>query len=220
MEVRDMSDSHDEDRTPQILYGEAADLKDGPPDDEIVLKLGVASACWKSNDEVVFDQARGQVFLTEDKLLFQCFDTQERSAAIDAECIMLHAQSEDCAIYLQLQDYNSRDENEVMDMTLTLKSPQECQELFNSLTHLVSQHPVYEADEGGMMGVDDEYGDHMIVAPDEQQQAAGEPSEEERNAMLERLDAMLVVPSHLEVKDGDNDDNGGQFDDAESDDLL
>ena len=37
------------------------------------------------------------------------------------------------------------------------------------------------------------------------------PSEEERNAMLERLDAMLVVPSHLEAKDGENDDNGGSL---------
>uniref|UniRef100_A0A7S1ZI48 Uncharacterized protein n=1 Tax=Trieres chinensis TaxID=1514140 RepID=A0A7S1ZI48_TRICV len=50
----------------------------------------------------------------------------------------------------------------------------------------------------------------------------GGATEEERAAMLERLDAMLVVPREYEIASGEEDNvgQGGQFDDADEDDGL
>lgn len=211
-----MAIDRDDDRVPQILYGELANLKNDPS--EYVLKVTVPCACWKTDEEVEFDQAPGHVFITDSQVLFQCSQTQEHSVAIDAECIVLHAQSDDQILYLQLQEIPAND-SEVMELTLTVTTSDDCERLFQALSHLISQHPVYgdDEDDDGMMG---DYGEDMIVASDEhdrpQQQQL--PTDEERNAMLDRLDAMLVIPPHLHDNSNYNEEEG-QFDDAD-DDIL
>ena len=49
-----------------------------------------------------------------------------------------------------------------------------------------------------------------------------EVTEDERNAMLERLDNLLIVPPELEIHEGDvsDDERKGQFDDADEDDAI
>jgi hypothetical protein len=213
--VDSMAIDDGDERVPQILYGESASLTNEPS--AYVLKVTVPCACWKTDDEVEFDHAPGHVFITDSQVLFQCSQTQDHSVAIDAECIVLHAQSDDQVLYLQLQEDPSND-SEVMELTLTVTTSDECERLFQALSHLISQHPVYgDEDDDGMMG---DYGEDMVVAPDEhgssQQQLL--PTEEERNAMLDRLDAMLVIPPHLQ--DNNNTyEEAGQFDDAD-DDIL
>ena len=205
-----------DDRVPQILYGESANLKNEPS--EYALKVTVASAGWKTDDEVEFDQAPGNVFITDSQVLFQCSQTQDHSVAIDAECIVLHAQSEDQVLYLQLQE-NPANEREVMELTLTLTTSDDCERLFQALSHLISQHPVYgDEDDDGMMMMGD-YGEDMIVASEERQSQQS-PTEDERNAMLDRLDAMLVIPPHLQDNNNNKEEEEeGQFDDAD-DDIL
>ena len=68
---------------------------------------------------------------------------------------------------------------------------------------------------GGANGIhnDDSCEDDMIVANGNPYHR--EPTADERNAMLDRLDALLVVPSHLQNADQTID---GQFDDAEGED--
>ena len=203
----------DDERTPQILYGEAANLEEEPSSD--ILKLAISCACWKTDDDVEFDQASGDVYITEKQVLFRCSQKQDHSVAIDAECILLHAQSEDQVLYLQLQEDPSN-ETEVMELTLTLASSEDCQRLFEALSQLISRNPVDDDDDDdGMMMAGEEYGEDMIVAAEQnsEQQAPGEATEEERDAMLNRLDALLVIPPHLQA------DNGGQFDDAD-DEIL
>ncbi|KAI2498931.1 hypothetical protein MHU86_15559 [Fragilaria crotonensis] len=220
----------DDDRVPEILYGEAANLQNEPL--EYILKLPISCATWKTDDQVEFDGASGDVYVNEDQFLFRCSSQSDHSVAIDAECILLHAQSEDQVLYLQLHEQPSNsDDGEVMEFTLTLMSSEDCERLFRALSHLVESHPVYGDDEddlgtggfsnGAMMMMGGEYGDDMIVAGSCEeivaQQTPGEPSEEERNAMLDRLDAMLVVSPEFS-REGDATDDG-QFDDAD-DEIL
>lgn len=220
----------DDERVPEILYGEAANLQHEPL--EYTLKLPISSATWKTDDQVEFDGAAGDVFITDDQLLFRCFSQNQHSVAIDAECILLHAQSEDQVLYLQLHEQPSNsDDGEVMEFTLTLLSSDDCERLFRELSHLIEAHPVYGDEDdldngnfnngGGMMMMGGEYGDDMVVAVSSEevvtQQSPGEASEEERNAMLNRLDAMLVVSP--ELSRGEDVTDEGQFDDAD-DEIL
>mmetsp|Transcript_21967 Transcript_21967/g.36351 ORF Transcript_21967/g.36351 Transcript_21967/m.36351 type:complete len:270 (-) Transcript_21967:57-866(-) len=242
-------------RTPQILYGQAAHDQNASvivaaaeqstndvDDCNITLKLTITSACWKTDAAVEFDNASGMAVITEDALLFQCSQNSDYSVAMDAECILLHAQAEDdCVLYLQLaEEANNNNiapgDEEVMELTLTLESANDCQQIFDALSQLVSLHPVHDNDDNddadnsaaGMMmmmmgnGHEENYGDDMVVAERQlREQTAGETTEdEERNAMLDRLDTMLVVPPHLEQPNeqgADDDDGEGQFDDAEDD---
>ena len=99
-------------------------------------------------------------------------------------------------------------------------------------------------DEGGMMmmgGGDDADNDEIVCrlgeginlnggfgpttdAAGEGDNGDGGATEEERAAMLERLDGMLMVPAEYEIASGEENENekGGQFDDAEEsgDELL
>jgi hypothetical protein len=221
--------SMEDDRVPEILYGEAANLQHEPL--EYILKVPISCAAWKTDDQVEFDGASGDVYVNDDQLLFRCFSQSGHSVAIDAECILLHAQSDDHVLYLQFHEQPSNsDDGEVMEFTLTLMSSEDCESLFRALSHLVESHPVYcDEDDpdtsnfgnGGMMMMGGEYGDDMIVAGSSEEivalQTSGEPSEEERNAMLDRLDAMLVVSPEFS-REGDATEDG-QFDDAD-DEIL
>jgi len=166
----------------------------------------------------------GTVFVTNTQILFVTSEADNMLAdtAVGGACILLHALSDDPepSLYLQLQ---SGDDDAMMEMTI-FASQENCQELFEALCKLINLHPI-EGDDandtGGMMGmlgggmIGGGFGDNVFAD-------YGEPSgewitadtsttatKEERGAMLERLDNLLVVAPGLEVQEGN-----GQFDDA------
>ena len=129
--------------------------------------------------------------------------------AIGATCITLHAMTEEpeLALYLQLTGDSDDDTSEV---TITPLDPETSETIFSGLCKLVANHPL--EDDGDEQGGEFEgFGDDLIWAP-----AAGfqdgedgdGATQEERDAMLERLDNMLVVAPEYQIQEG-------QFDDAE-----
>jgi hypothetical protein len=152
---------------------------------------------------------------------------------IDAEAIQLHAQSADpVSIYLQIQEGND-DEASPKEISIFPTTKEEadkiktCETLFSAITRLIELHPVQEdtsADGNGMM-----MGMMSSIMSMMQQQsttttttqaqekhlvndgmASREVTPEDRAAMLERLDSLLVVKPGLEIEMAD-----GQFEDAE-----
>jgi hypothetical protein len=104
------------------------------------------------------------------------------------------------SVYIQIQDIQA-EEMRPMELTLVPSDKSDCQTLFETLSTLVSLHPVALDDDDD----DDEGG--MMVAPPVDEGA----TEEERQAMLQRLDNLLEVPPQYEVQEPQE----GQFDDAE-----
>jgi hypothetical protein len=115
-----------------------------------------------------------------------------------------------------------------------------CQKLFNALTKLASLNPVDDSDcggglfnmlslmagmeEGNFGGNEESDDDEMVIRfggsgsnnlVEDDGESAGAP-ENERQAMLDRLDNVLVVPPEYEIPSEDE----GQFDDAEDDEDL
>ena len=161
----------------------------------------------------------GSVLITTDRFLFwaQHGTKSAHDLVVPAECIELHAVAPG-SIYLQiLQPSESSASLEVTVVPKTTTDQNHidnvCHEIFEAFSQLVALHPIEpDEEDAGMFGVDDEM---IVAAPTEQQ----EPTPQEREAMLDRLDNLLVVPPELELPDDDN-MNEGQFDDAEEHDLL
>lgn len=143
---------------------------------------------------------------------------------------------------------SNNDGEQLLELTLELQSTSDCQTLFEGLSRLLSMHPIDDDGEdddahpnGDYYGKEDMILRTMGLGEDDtmpsiesqqrhqQQNPSGdndshmmmnnEPTEEERQAMLDRLDSLLVVPPHLEVPQHPGDVEG-QFDDAEDDPLL
>lgn len=220
-----------EDQFPHvILRGEAADLAALKKVDsqEAFLKqrgdpvfVGSPIACrlaWQlsSSDDEESDEndssseiITGDVFISSSQILFACEDSSS-DLAIGATCIIMHAMTEEpeLSIYVQLQE----DGSETLEATFTPVNSDLCQTFFNALCKLVSLHPCdVDEDEGDEMFGQEE----MIWAPasrglgtaafaDEE----GGATEEERQAMLEHLDSILVVKPEFEIQEG-------QFEDAD-----
>jgi hypothetical protein len=165
---------------------------------------------WKQED---FSQVSGEgLFLvTTERILFVAQNDETKDVAVDAACIQLHAVSDD-SVYIQIQDPQS-DESEPMEFTVTPTAQDSscCQELFDALSKLVSLHPIpLEEEDDDYCGLDDE----AIFAPP----VENSTSQDERATMLERLDAILVVPPEYEREGDDMVEEVGQFDDADEDD--
>lgn len=168
----------------------------------------------------------GTVFVTNTQILFVTseLDDMEADIAVGGACILLHALSDDPepSLYLQLQSEN---DDGMTEMTI-FASQENCQELFEALCKLIALHPIEGDDEndsggmmmgmlsGGMMGGgfgDDVFADYGEPAGEwVTADTSTEATKQEREAMLERLDNMLVVAPGLEVSE----DNDGQFEDA------
>lgn len=186
-------------------------------------------------------ETRGRLVVTSARILFWSTDEKDESAtggdednlAVGAVSIDLHALTEADApsVYLQLSDeHDSMFEWTVQptqDDDVGGKDDDTCQALFDALSELVSLHPVdpNESDEAngsafgmGMFGGGTPGEDFIIADPEVEEPP--ESTDVERQAMLDRLDDLLVVPPEFEqpiimaVE--------GQFDDAEDedDDLL
>lgn len=185
---------------------------------------------------------RGELFVTNTQILFVAAEAEQSSfdMAIGGACVVLHAMTEDPehSVYLQLSSDDA--DGGVIEVTLIPSSGEDdCQTLFDALCRLISLHPIEGDDDddngmfnfgaGGMIGAgfgDDTFGDYgeadasdgLVWAPPPQASAAmaavidGTATSDDREAMLAHLDNLLVVPPGLE---GNNDEDNGQFDDAE-----
>ena len=186
----------------------------------------------------------GALALSTNRLFFcsekQVLDAEEdHDRIIHATAIELHALAEheddtvdlpngqrpgNRYIYLQFieNEESNNGDNATMELSISPEDPataeDSCQRIFDALSRMVALHPLENEEE------DDDtmyYGDDMIVAVDEdasESRTLSPPvsTEEERNAMLERLDAMLEVPPECDM-----DNHEGKFDDASDDaDLL
>lgn len=175
-----------------------------------------------------FQDRDGYVMITSDRVLFWSQEAQHQAddLAIHATAIDLHALArEPTSCYIQLQ---SDSESGPLELTIVPTGSSnsftetQAQALYEALSELISLHPIDPNDED-----DDEYDfvedngdDEMIFwAPSEE-----EATPDKREAMLERLDNLLVVPPELEKSDDEQQvprqSGEGQFDDAEDDPLL
>jgi len=246
---------------PQIVYGKIAHtlinneiLLNNNNNENSVEKINIVSSTWKTDDAMEFENASGTVYITSDKLFFLCSSEQDHSVVIDAKCIQLHAQQQkqdnnnnNNSLYLQLKDFSSSSQEEILEFTLWLSSTNDdCQRLFEALSLLVSMNPDDEDDDeeemfpnmGGDNFFSNNSNDDMVVFNPSSEEVEEynrrtsswsleakeqEHSEEEVDqVMLDHLDSMLIVPPHLEINDNDDHDdnnNDGQFDDADNDDM-
>jgi hypothetical protein len=171
------------------------------------------------------EESEGEFFITISQALFGSSSSSEDGStdwAIGATCIKMHAMADDPEPSIHLQVSEGSDGEDYQDVTLIPLDPSDCDRVFDGLCKLVNRHPVELDDDedgtgfcgGGEDGFDAE---DMIWAPsagvrsmglyDDENDEDG-PSETEREAMLHRLDNILVVLPELDVREG-------QFDDAE-----
>lgn len=152
--------------------------------------------------------------------------------SIDAGCINLHALTNEpkASVFLQVEHDNTNNNNmdregEPVDITLIPSDENQCPLLFEALSKLVSLHPIVPDDDGDDDDDDDDADDDgtsdlmtmmmMMTSMPRQTMGLGaeelgddDPSDVEREAMLRRLDHLLVVPPELEIDEG-------QFEDAD-----
>ena len=170
------------------------------------------------------EQITGEIFVTNTQVLFVAENTEDADSdmAIGGTCVVLHAMTEDPepSVYLQIQSQGD-DTTSPIELTLTPSNngEEDCQKLFDALCKLISLHPIEDEDDednmfsGGMIGGG--FGDDPYIDYGEMVWADPTPQESDREAMLERLDNLLVVPPGLEVQGDDAEDNDdGRFDDA------
>jgi hypothetical protein len=154
---------------------------------------------------------------------------------VPAVCLALHALQQDengshdastpTAVYIQM-DPDGDDDNGGLPWEWTLHTEQAPQ-LFAVLSRLVSLHPVDPHEDTNHLDEEDDEGgedpfapEDMVWASDVQQQQRedGEATDQDRQAMLERLDQVLVVPPEYEIVGGQPARAEGQFDDADEED--
>jgi len=117
--------------------------------------------------------------------------------------IEMHAESDGSApsVYMQVKVSEGESENEFTDMLLFPSNGVSCTQIFRTITELVKLHP----DDNDGEECDEMAPIHSDV----------EATEEERQAMLERLDDLLYVPKQYELQQSPSNTVLGQFDDAE-----
>jgi Regulator of volume decrease after cellular swelling len=193
------------------------------------------------------DSCQGRFVVTSERLMFWCDEGGENDAIVPAECIDLHAiatsstngddeaipnQDASTSLYLQIRSDSDCSEPDLIEWTIIPRviPPEDheatVQSMFEALSELVSLHPIDPNDD---MDDEDDDDDELIVAPQYHDDGGTAASLEEREAMLERLDRLLIVPKELERHDdaAEGDDGKsteataeGQFDDADDDDEV
>ena len=221
--------------------GVLGDQADGDGDEEEEEEDPIEDPIESSTSTTV----RGELFVTNTQILFVAESAEESGSdlAIGGACVVLHAMTEDPepSVYLQLSSYSNNEDGDdgagvVTEVTLVPSAGDnnsgDCQNLFDALCKLISLHPVEGDDDddddgmfgGGMIGGgfgDDAFGDYgeaidgLVWAPPRTTEDGPVASDQEREAMLERLDNLLVVAPGLEAKDDENNSGeDGQFEDA------
>ena len=159
---------------------------------------------------------------------------------IPATSISLHALtagdegsvSSPSGVYLQIENPQDDESNPI---EWTVQST-DASTLFTALSKLVSLHPIdpHQDTNNDMYGNNDDdenfEPEDMIWASDfrddddDDDDDEGAATREERQAMLDRLDQVLIVPPEYEIDDNDEgkqqDGMEGQFDDADEDDEM
>jgi hypothetical protein len=209
----------------ELLQAALEQLLDGDREERILCGPLAAQATFIGLDNEEEDdrkmeeeEVRGTVLVTSEVLLFWTADrdTGKRlDLRADAVCIDLHAltQDEPPSVYIQMT--NSSAEDNPLELTLQPVNQEACQSLFEAISKLISLHPIDPNENGDGRGMFLGDTDEMVWAPPTNGLSADddapEPTEEERDQMLARLDNMLIVPPEFERPDTDE----GQFDDAE-----
>jgi hypothetical protein len=178
--------------------------------------------------------AEGHLIVTHQACLF-IGTTADHDWYVPAVCLALHALQQDddtgddataapTAVYIQL-DPDGDDDNGGLPWEWTLRTAQ-APALFAALSRLVSLHPVDPHEDTNHLDNDDDDDkdpfapEDMIWASDVRQQQQGDDgaaTAQDRQAMLERLDQVLVIPPEYEIGNGQPDADG-QFDDADEED--
>lgn len=189
-----------------------------------------------------FTAVTGSCIVTSQQVWFVA-DSQKDAqydTAVDAAAIDLHAVQAEPSFQLYIQLHAATDEDVLLEWTLQPATEATTQSLFDALTDLVSLHPANDAADddymmnaatGGGGGAEGLMGEWMGAdGPMSAQQAMemmngagaanGAGGDDERQAMLERLGDMLVVPDDLVIADDAGEEVQGQFDDAEDDAIL
>ena len=156
---------------------------------------------------------------------------------VPATSITLHAltagddqdsSSSPSSVYIQIENPQD-DESSPTEWTVQCA---DASALFAALSALVSLHPIDPHQDTNELYGDDEDDnfepEDMIWASDIRgedddgdDEDDGAATEQERQAMLDRLDQVLVVPPAYEISDdGEKEGTEGQFDDAEDDDEM
>lgn len=191
------------------------------PDESLLCTPTKVKATWQTdsnNTFTVFSEQEGTFYITTERIMFLSSNDNKNKTndvAIDAGCIQLHAMGNKDEIYIQVQEQADQVEFTVTPITDTTESSSTCQAMFDALSKLVSLHPIpLDNDDHGMMMMSD---DAIIAPPPRQQENASTP--QERQAMLERLDNLLVVPPEYQVAQSEEQQEG-QFEDADEDDAI
>jgi hypothetical protein len=230
-------------RSPEAAYTALQQFL-GQPDERILHQTILVTSRQQTTDDdsASADQivCQGRFVVTNERVIFWSDNNADGDLVVPAECIDLHALScgdsnddtteqeeSRTSLYLQIRSDSDRLDSDLIEWTVL---PQEqatddhqaaTQALFDALSELISLHPI---DPNGDM--DDEGEDEMIVAPPSRYDDR-EATLEERQAMLERLDRLLVIPAELDdseavegqFDDAEADEDEGQFDDADDDDI-
>jgi hypothetical protein len=174
------------------------------PNDETLLlpeKISVKVTLQATQESTLvqeFKEIPGTLFITTERLVFVSSNNNNNSDfSIHAECLLLHAISQD-GLYIQVQDVN--EEKDGLELTITptttlQQQQQQQQVMFDALTKLVSLHPIMDNndDDDDDDDKDDDIGflnDNAVIAPPRTNATAAAAAREE---MLQRLDEMLVV---------------------------
>lgn len=220
---------------------------------KLPLHQGYVNLSWQTESEETLD-CHGYLVLTRQSCLF-CALTAASTVANDwyipATSITLHALAEEgAAVYMQME--NPEDESDPFEWTVTPTSialnvvedhnndaqstAAAATALYEALSKLVSLNPIDPHEETNFNDDDDDDDnfepDDMIWASDivadddgDGDGDDGAATAEERAAMLERLDQVLIVPPEYEISDESNNVASaaataaeGQFDDAEDED--
>lgn len=190
---------------------------------------------WQTESEEENDSCvkEGTLIVTQRACLFcaKALGTSAKQRISDHDwyvpgvCISLHALAETAGnVYLQINMDMAHDVSAPVEWTVETanRTDDEATDLYNALSRLVSLHPIDPHEEtnqlGPFVGNEDDYfePDEMIWAADIRDEDDGDISvtEEEREAMLDRLDRVLIIPPEYEIPD---EQGNGQFDDAEED---
>jgi|AntRauTorckE5430_2_1112549.scaffolds.fasta_scaffold00402_11 hypothetical protein len=235
-------------KSKQVKISEATNAteQDNGKEREIILSHLQSASVSLTLPSQSFSNMKGQIFVTTKRLLF-VGEAASSDFSMNAYCISLHALMSEPrhSIYCQLNDeVGGSDDEEGPSSKEVIIEPlcddgehqSSCQNIFESLSKLISLNPMDDDDDGGfgsggggglasMLGMmasayggdeNDETDDlicridpsQMITASNIDGDEVG-ASAEERRKMLEKMDSMLVVPPEYDLD--------GQFDDAEDD---
>lgn len=190
---------------------------------------------WQTEDDG--GSSAGFLVITRRACLFCATDGAANDWCVPATSITLHAltaadddelsgaSSHPTGVYIQI-DHPDDDKENPMEWTIT--GVNDASALFAAVSQLVSLNPIDPHQDTNELYGDDENDENFepedmiwasdIRGDDNDDDSVG-ATQEERQAMLDRLDQVLTIPPEYEINDA-REVTGGQFDDADEDDEI